>query len=202
MVAYSSVGHMGYVLLGLAALTPLSMVGAVSQMVSHGLILALLFYLVGVIETKVGTRDLDVLNGLLNPIRGLPMISALLVLAGMGSAGIPGMAGFVAEFLVFQGSFTTFPLPTLLCIVGTGLTAVYFVIMLNRTCFGKLDTRTAYYPQVSLREQVPALLLTGLIIWLGIQPAWLVRWSETTTKALVATTPIVRQVVVHQPAIA
>ena len=190
MVAYSSIGHMGYVLLGTIALTPLALVGAVSQMVSHGLILALLFYLVGVIETKVGTRDLDVLNGLLNPIRGLPTISALLILAGMGSAGIPGMAGFISEFLVFQGSFAAFPVPTLLCVVGTALTAVYFVILLNRTCFGKLDNKTAYYPKVTGLEQLPAIALTGLIIWLGVQPSWLVRWSESTTTALVAATPV------------
>ena len=190
MVAYSSIGHMGYVLLGTIALTPLALVGAVSQMVSHGLLLALLFYLVGVIEAKVGTRDLEVLNGLLNPIRGLPTISALLILAGMGSAGIPGMAGFVAEFLVFQGSFSAFPLPTLLCVAGTGLTAVYFVILLNRTCFGKLDCKTAYYPKVTALEQLPALVLTGLLVWLGVQPTWLVRWSESTTTALVAATPV------------
>jgi NAD(P)H-quinone oxidoreductase subunit 4 len=190
MVAYSSIGHMGYVLLGTAALTPLAMVGAVSQMISHGLILALLFYLVGVIEEKVGTRDLDVLNGLLNPIRGLPLTSALLILAGMASAGIPGMAGFVAEFLVFQGSYSAFPLPTLLCIAGTALTAVYFVILLNRTCFGKLSNYTAYYPRVTFLEQAPALILTALIIWLGVQPSWMVRWSETTTTAIVAATPL------------
>lgn len=195
MVAYSSIGHMGYVLLGAAALTPLSMVGAVSQMISHGLILALLFYLVGTIEAKVGTRELDVLNGLLNAIRGLPMTSALLVLAGMASAGIPGMVGFISEFLVFQGSYSIFPLATLLCVVGTGLTAVYFVIMLNRTCFGKLDCATAYYPRVTLWEQAPALVLTALIVWLGIQPTWLVRWSETTTATLATSAPIERHAV-------
>src|SRR5579883_1670028 len=102
MVAYSSIGHMGYVLVACAAGTKLSLLGAVGQMVSHGLILALLFYLVGVIEAKVGTRELDKLNGLLNPIRGLPLTSALLVLGGMASAGIPGLVGFIAEFLVFQ----------------------------------------------------------------------------------------------------
>jgi len=200
MVAYSSIGHMGYVLLGMSALTPLSMVGAVSQMVSHGLILALLFYLVGVIEVKVGTRELDVLNGLLNAIRGLPMTSALLILAGMASAGIPGMVGFISEFLVFQGSFRTFPIPTLLGVVGSGLTAVYFVILLNRTCFGKLDSKTAYYPRVTFKEHIPALALTGLILWLGVQPTWLVRWTETTTAALVAATPVERQIVVSQAA--
>lgn len=190
MVAYSSIGHMGYVLLGAAAATELSLIGAVSQMVAHGLILAILFHLVGVIETKVGTRELDVLNGLMSPVRGLPLTSALLVLGGMASAGIPGMAGFVAEILVLQGSYSTFPLPTLVCVICTGLTAVYFVILLNRTCFGKLDNDKAYYPQVQFKEQVPALVLAAIIFFLGIQPNWLVRWSETTTAAMVATVQV------------
>ncbi len=189
MVAYSSVGHMGYILLALAAATPLSLVGAVTQMISHGLVLGILFYLVGMIEIKIGTRDLDVLNGLLNPIRGLPTVSALLILGGMASAGIPGMVGFVSEFLVFQGSFARFPICTILAIVGTGLTAVYFVILLNRTCFGKLDNKTAYYPRITVREQLPALILAALIVFLGIQPQWLVRWTEATTNSLVAQMP-------------
>jgi NAD(P)H-quinone oxidoreductase subunit 4 len=184
MVAYSSISHMGYVMLGAAALTPLSMVGVIAQMVAHGLILALLFYLVGVIESKVGTRELDSLNGLLNAIRGLPLTAALLILAAMGSAGIPGMVGFIAEFMVFQGSYAKFPIPTIAAIVGTALTAVYFVILLNRTCFGRLDSQSANYPRVTLREQIPALALTGLIVFLGIQPDWLVRWSEVTANAL------------------
>lgn len=189
MVAYSSIGHMGYVLLGAAAATPLALVGVVSQMVSHGLILAILFHLVGVVEAKVGTRELDVLNGLMNPVRGLPITSALLVLGGMASAGIPGLTGFIAEFIVFQGSFSVFPIPTLLCVVGTGLTAVYFVILLNRTCFGKLDNNLAYYPKVLWSEKMPGLILAALILFLGVQPTWLVRWSEPTTTAMVAAIP-------------
>lgn len=193
MVAYSSIGHMGYILLGGAAMTGLSVVGAVAQMVAHGLILAILFHLVGVVEAKVGTRDLDVLNGLMNPIRGLPMVSALLILSGMASAGIPGLVGFVSEFLVFQGSYAVFPVQTLLCVVGTGLTAVYFVILMNRTCFGKLDNAIAYFPKVEWRERVPALILALAIFFLGIQPNWLVRWSEATTTAMVATVPTLSQ---------
>ncbi|MUL36763.1 NADH-quinone oxidoreductase subunit M [Gloeocapsopsis dulcis] len=189
MVAFSSIGHMGYILLAAAASTPLALVGAVSQMVSHGIILAFLFHLVGVVETKVGTRELDKLNGLMSPIRGLPIISALLVLGGMASAGIPGMTGFIAEFIVFQGSFSAFPIQTILCVVATGLTAVYFVILLNRTCFGKLDNNLAYYPKVFWSEKIPAFILAGLIIFLGVQPTWLVRWSEPTTTAMVATIP-------------
>jgi NAD(P)H-quinone oxidoreductase subunit 4 len=189
MVAYSSIGHMGYIIVASAAATPLSLVGAVSQMVAHGIILAILFNLVGIIEEKVGTRELDVLNGLMSPVRGLPIISALLVIGGMASAGIPGMMGFVAEILVFQGSFTIFPVETLLCVLASGLTAVYFVILINRTCFGKLDNNTAYYPKVQWQERVPALVLAGLIFFMGIRPTWLVRWSETTTASMSA--PIV-----------
>ncbi|AKG23369.1 NADH-quinone oxidoreductase subunit M [Calothrix sp. 336/3] len=201
MVAYSSIGHMGYILLAAAASTALSMVGAVAQMFSHGIILAILFHLVGVVEAKVGTRELDQLNGLMSPIRGLPLISALLVLSGMASAGIPGMTGFIAEFIVFQGSFSVFPIPTLLCVVATGLTAVYFVILLNRTCFGRLDNNQAYYPKVMWSEKMPAFILAALIIFLGIQPVWLVKWTETTTTAMVATVPPIEKVVTPQLAL-
>ena len=201
MVAYSSIAHMGYILLAAAASTPLSLVGAVSQMFSHGIILAVLFQLVGVVESKVGTRELDKLNGLLSPVRGLPIISALLVLSGMASAGIPGMTGFIAEFLAFQGSFPVFPLETLLCIVATALTAVYFVILLNRTCFGKLDNDLAYYPKVLWNEKMPAIILAGLIIFLGVQPSWLVRWSEPTTTAIVAHIPAIEKIVTPKVAL-
>jgi NAD(P)H-quinone oxidoreductase subunit 4 len=204
MVAYSSIGHMGYMLVAAAAGTELSVLGAVAQMVAHGLILALLFYLVGVIERKVGTRDIDVLNGLMNPVRGLPLVSALLILGGMASAGIPGLVGFVAEFIVFQGSFSAFPIPTLICIIASGLTAVYFVILLNRTCFGKLDNFKAYYPKVLRSETIPAIVLTVIILFLGIQPTWLVRWIEPTTSSIVANLPTISQQVAissHQPSI-
>ncbi|WP_100897194.1 NADH-quinone oxidoreductase subunit M [Nostoc flagelliforme] len=200
MVAYSSVGHMGYILLAGAASTPLALVGAVAQMFSHGIILAILFHLVGVVEAKVGTRELDKLNGLMSPIRGLPLISALLVLGGMASAGIPGLTGFIAEFIVFQGSFSAFPIPTILCVVASGLTAVYFVILLNRTCFGKLDN-FAYYPKVLWSEKIPALILAAFIIFLGVQPTWLVRWSESTTTTMVAAIPSLEKTVISEVAL-
>lgn len=186
MVAYSSIGHMGYVLVAAAAGNSLSVLGAVAQMVSHGLILALLFQLIGTVEEKVGTRDRAILNGLMNPIRGLPLTSGLLIAAGMASAGIPGLVGFVAEYIVFQGSFSRFPIATILCIVASGLTAVYFVILLNRTCFGKLDNSLAYYPKVLWSERLPALVLTAIIFAFGVQPNWLVHWIEPTTTNVVS----------------
>jgi len=191
MVAYSSVAHMGYILLAAAAATPLSLAAAVLQMVSHGLISALLFFLVGVVYKKTGSRDLDVLNGLLNPERGLPLIGALMVLGVMASAGIPGMVGFISEFLVFRGSYEVFPVQTLLCMIGTGLTAVYLLILLDRAFFGRLSTRVLNLPKVVWKELTPALILAILIVVLGIQPGWLVGLSEATTAAMVTNVPIV-----------
>lgn len=179
MVAYSSIGHMGFVLLAAAAATPLSVLGTVMQMVSHGLISAMLFLLVGVVYKKTGSRDLDVLHGLLNPERGMPVIGTLMVLGVMASAGIPGMVGFISEFIVFRGSFPVFPVQTLLSMIGTGLTAVYFLILVNRAFFGRLSAQVINLPRVYWSDRAPAIVLAVLIVILGIQPAWLARWTET-----------------------
>ena len=191
MVAYSSVAHMGYILLAAAAATPLSLAGAVLQMVSHGLISALLFLLVGIVYKKTGSRDLDSLNGLLNPERGLPVIGSLMVLGVMASAGIPGMVGFISEFIVFRGSFPVFPVQTLLCMLGTGLTAVYLLILLDRAFFGRLSPQAIDLPKVLWQERMPALVLAILIVILGIQPGWLIGLSETTTAAMVTAAPTI-----------
>ena len=185
MVAYSSVGHMGYILLAAAAATPLSLLGSVFQMISHGLISGLLFLLVGVVYNKTGTRDIDVLRGLLNPEKGLPLIGSLMVVGVMASAGIPGMVGFISEFLVFRGSFPVFPTQTLLCMVGTGLTAVYFLLLVNRVFFGRLSEKAVNLPPVLWGDRAPAIVLAILIVILGLQPNWMVRWSETTTSAMI-----------------
>ena len=191
MVAYSSVGHMGYILLAAAAATPLSLAAAVLQMVSHGLISALLFLLVGIVYKKTGSRDLDVLNGLLTPERGLPLIGSLMVLGVMASAGIPGMVGFISEFMVFRGSFPVFPVQTLLSMLGTGLTAVYLLRLLDRAFFGRLSAQVLDLPKVLWKERIPGLVLAILIVILGIQPGWLVALSEKTTAAMVPTLPTV-----------
>ena len=200
MVAYSSVGHMGYVLLAAAADTPVSLLGAVFQMVSHGLISALLFLLVGIVYRKTGTRDLDVLRGLLNPEKGLPLTGSLMIVAVMASAGLPGMAGFIAEFLVFRGSITVFPVATLLSMVGSGLTAVYFLLLVNRAFFGRLavtppsgdpvaDARLdVQLAPVAPRETLPALALAAGVVVIGLAPGSLSRLSEVATTALATLT--------------
>lgn len=194
MVAYSSIGHMGYILLAAAAATPLALVASMIQMISHGLISAMLFLLVGVVYKKTGTRDLNVLQGLLNPERGLPVIGSLMIMGVMASAGIPGMVGFISEFLVFRASFPVFPLQTLLCMVGTGLTAVYFLLLVNRAFFGRLSERVMNLPKVEWSDRLPAVVLAVLIVIFGVAPSWLVRWSETTTTAMLPNSAAVAQI--------
>ena len=184
IVAYSSVGHMGYIILASAAATPLSLSATIAQMVSHGLISAMLFLLVGVVYSKTGSRDINVLRGLLSPERGLPLVGSLMVMAAMASAGIPGMVGFIAEFLVYRSSFVVFPVETLLCMVGTGLTAVYFLMLVNKVFFGRLPDTLANLPSVKWRDRIPAIIVAVLIVALGIQPNWLLCWSEQTSTML------------------
>jgi NAD(P)H-quinone oxidoreductase subunit 4 len=104
----------------------------------------------------------------------------------MASAGIPGMVGFVGEFLSFQGSYLAFPIATIICLGSTGLTSVYFVIIINRVLFGKLEDNINYLPKVQSYERIPALILAALIIWFGIQPNIIISHTQMTTDALVA----------------
>ena len=138
----------------------------------------------GVVYKKTGSRDLNVLQGLLNPERGLPVIGSLMILGVMASAGTPGMVGFISEFLVFRGSFAVFPTQTLLCMLGTVLTAVYFLLLVNRTFFGRLSPQVMDLPKVYWSDRIPAIVLAALIVLLGIQPSWMVRWTELKSTAM------------------
>ena len=184
LMAYSSLGHMGLLVLALAAATPMSLQGAVAQVIAHGLIVALLFACVGLIERKTGTSQIAELSGLLNPIRGLPFTMGLLLLALMAAAGIPGLAGFPAELLVFEGSWTVFPRATLVCLAASGFTAVYAVRLFNRVGFGRLDNARADWQGTRWGERLPALVLTALVLLTGLWPAGLTGWSETATAAI------------------
>ena len=180
IIAYSSIAHIAFVVMATAAGTTIAITGAICQMFAHGLIVALLFNLAGIVESKTGSRDLNVIKGLMNPQRGLPLTGALMILAVMASAGIPGMVGFIGEYISFQGSFTVFPTYTVLCLIATGLTSVYFVTMLNKAFFGKIDCRETptVYPKVRVRERTTAIVLSILIVLFGLQPNWLTKFSE------------------------
>ena len=186
VVAYSSIAHMAYILLAVSATTRLSMTAAVFQMVSHGLISAFLFLLVGMVYQKTGSRDVDYLRGLLNPERGLPVTGGMMILGVMASSGLPGMVGFISEFLVFRGSFPIFPISTLMCLVGTGLTAVYFLLVVNKVFFGRLTESLSQLPPVEWKEHAPAFVLLFLIVAFGLKPDWVTHWSEVQAIALLS----------------
>ncbi len=184
LMAYSSLGHMGLLVLGLSAATPLSLQGAVAQMLAHGLIVALLFACVGLIERKTGTTSIPELSGLMNPLRGLPFTMGMLLLAMMAAAGIPGLAGFPAELMVFEGSWTVFPRTTTVSLIASGFTAVYAVRLFNRVGFGRLDNERADWQPTSWGERAPAISLTLLVLAAGIWPTALTGWSEAETSLL------------------
>jgi NAD(P)H-quinone oxidoreductase subunit 4 len=184
LVAYSSLANMGILLLALGSATAMSLQGGVALLLAHGLIMALLFACVGMVERRTGTNSIAELSGLMNPLRGLPFTMGLMLLALMAAAGIPGLAAFPAELLVFEGSWTAFPLPTLLCLVSSGLTAVYSIRLFNRVGFGRLDNARADWQSTSWPERIPAVSLGLLVIVLGIWPMGLVRWSEASSASL------------------
>jgi NAD(P)H-quinone oxidoreductase subunit 4 len=184
LVAYGSLGHMGLLVVALASATPLSLQGVVAQLLAHGMIAALLFHLVGLIDRKSGSTRIPDLAGLLNPYRGLPFTLGLFLLALMASAGIPGLSGFVPEFLMFEASWTPFPVPTLICLIASGFTAVYAVRLFNRVGFGRLDNDRVDYPVTVWSERFPAVILTALVVVGGLWPGLLLGWSETTTADL------------------
>ena len=135
MVAYSSVSHMGFVLLALSALTPLALNGAVFQLFAHGVVTGSLFLLVGLVYDRAHTRSIKELGGL---AQRMPYLTVAWVIGVLASVGLPGFVGFVAEFEIFVGSFGVHKIGTLLAVFGVVLSAGYLLWMLERVFFGPL----------------------------------------------------------------
>ena len=134
VIGYSSVSHMGYVVMGIATLHPLGLSGAVLQMFSHGIMTALFFAMVGVVYERTHTRDIPALEGLAKRMR---VTAVFFTIAGLTSLGLPGLSGFVAELLVFLGLFQTYPALGVLGIIGAAITAVYILRLLAKVFFGE-----------------------------------------------------------------
>ncbi|MEX1253812.1 MAG: NADH-quinone oxidoreductase subunit M [Dehalococcoidia bacterium] len=172
LIAYSSVSHMGYVLLGIAALGQVGMTGAALQMFSHGLITGLLFVIVGMIYDRAHTRDIRELSGLAHVT---PVIATAMLMAGLASLGLPAMSGFVAEVTVFLGAGDRFAAPTVLGVIGVLLSAGYILWTIQRTMFGPRNERWADLPDATAWwEQVPVAAMLAIILAVGIYPARLV----------------------------
>ncbi|MFH5187604.1 NuoM family protein [Paenibacillus sp. TAB 01] len=168
VLAYSSISHMGIVLLGIAAFNTTGLEGAVFQLVSHGLISALMFLLVGAIYERTQTTMLDHLGGLAAKI---PFISGILLVSGMASLGLPGLSGFVSEFLAFVGLFETKKVLTVIATLGVILTAVYVLRGVLSITYGPLKVQTETIKDARLIEAIPMIVLVAFIVVLGIYPA-------------------------------
>jgi NADH-quinone oxidoreductase subunit M len=172
MIAYSSISHMGYVLLGIFALGQVSLTGAALQMFSHGIVTGLLFAMAGLVIHNVEVRDFRKLGGL---GRQVPVIAAVFSIAGLASLGLPTTSGFAAEFLVFLGSYSS-AIPhaqvyTIIAIVGVVLTAGYILWMLQRTFFGQVKEEFNHVKDADGLEKFYMFVLVTVIMLVGIYPA-------------------------------
>ncbi|QHT63481.1 NADH-quinone oxidoreductase subunit M [Paenibacillus lycopersici] len=168
VLAYSSISHMGIVLLGIASLNEVGLHGAIIQLVSHGFISALLFLIVGSIYERTGSTELRHLGGL---ARSMPFLSGVLLAAGMASLGLPGLSGFVGEFLSLLGLFDSMRAITAIAVVGVILTAIYVLRSVLGITFGAIPERFAAVRDVRLVEAVPMIALLAFIVLIGIYPA-------------------------------
>ncbi len=175
LVAYSSVSHLGFVVLGIFSLEVSGLMGAMFGMVSHGLSTGALFLLVGVIYERRHTRQIDEFGGL---AARMPFFAVLLMFATLGSIGLPGMSGFVGEFLVLLSAFS---LPNkiyaVISVTGLVLGAVYMLWLVQKILWGPLDSKNRNLADLDIREIVYLVPVIVMIVWLGVFPNF---WLGTT----------------------
>ncbi len=173
--AYSSVSHVGFSLLGIGMLTQTAITGALMQMVSHGVMTALFFAVIGMIYDRTHTRQVDEMGGLM---KQMPFISTVFFIVGLCSLGLPGLSGFVAEMTVFVGSWQNADMfhriATIAAAMSIVVTAVYILRAIGRTVMGP-NTNEAHLvlKDAGWNEKLAAILLVGGILAIGIAPGWL-----------------------------
>lgn len=179
LVAYSSVNHMGFVILGVAAAawasgtnhSLIAVNGAVMQMFNHGLSAAGMFFMVGVLYERAHTRDLTKFGGL---FAILPLYGGILIFTALGSLGMPGLGGFVSEFLVVRGAWAVFPLATALSMIGLFFTGAYILKALRMVLHGPLnETWAGKLTEIRPEEIAVMVPLMALMLFSGVWPAWL-----------------------------
>jgi NADH-quinone oxidoreductase subunit M len=168
MVGYSSVSHMGYVIMGLATLNTIGVNGAVLQMFAHGVMTALMFAMVGAVYDQAHVRDMTGFGGL---AQRTPRVAGFLAVAGLSSLGLPGLAGFIAEFHIFVGTFKTYPWAGVLGVAAAAITATYILRMLAMAFFGPFNEKWAELKDMRRGELFGGAVLVAFIIFMGLWPA-------------------------------
>lgn len=201
LVAYSSVSHLGFVVLGLFALTPMGVAGAIFQMLAHGLATGALFLLVGVIYDRRHTREIAEFGGLAHQ---MPVYATFFMIATLASVGLPILAGFIGEFMILFGTFQSTALAhartfAVLAASGVVLGAIYMLWMYQRVFLGKLtNEKNQGLPDLSLREIVVLLPILVFIFWLGIQPGFVLDKVEASVTHVMAPLDIAPQQDAHE----
>jgi NADH-quinone oxidoreductase subunit M len=168
LVAYSSVSHMGYVMLGMASFTPQGISGAVLQMFNHGIITGMLFLMVGVIYDRAHHRDIEGFGGLAAVMPVYTGVSALAIFASMG---LPGLSGFISEVLVLLGSWQKYPVLTVFAATGVILTAGYLLWTIQRVYLGAVNEKYKAMPEINARELFTMIPLGIIVIIVGVYPS-------------------------------
>ena len=183
VVAYSSVSHMGIVLLGICALHPVALNGAVLQMFSHGIMTGLFFALVGMIYGRTHTRDIREMGGL---GRRTPYLALAFIVAGLVSLGLPGFSGFIAEILVFIGAFKVYPWLTIIAVTGILFTAIYILRVVQKIFFGPEKDKFENLKDANLMEKACLAILMLILLGVGVYPAMLVNIINTSVTSMAA----------------
>lgn len=167
LVAYSSISHMGYVMLGMAAFTPEGIDGAVLQMFNHGTVTAMLFLLVGVLYDRAHHRNIDGFGGIASI---MPLYTGIVALAFFAALGLPGLSAFISEVLVLIGAWRAYPLYTAIGASAVIFTAGYILWMMQRVFLGKPNEKYLDLPEINGRELVTLVPLAVIVVVLGVYP--------------------------------
>jgi NADH-quinone oxidoreductase subunit M len=173
---------MGFTLLGMAAMTDTAISGAVFNLFTHGIISPMLFLIVGVIYDRAHHREIEKFGGLATVV---PEYTAIMGLAFFASLGLPGLCGFISEFMVFSGTFPTFTTLVVISATSVIITAAYYLWAIHRMFLGKLNPAYKGYPDLNWRERLSLYPLGAIAIFLGFYPQWILGSINGTLSALI-----------------
>ncbi|RPE05866.1 NADH-quinone oxidoreductase subunit M [Chitinophaga lutea] len=182
LVAYTSVSHMGFVLVGAFAFNELAYQGVVMQMITHGISTGALFMIAGSLYDRLHTRELEKMGGLWPALPGMGVVAMIFVMA---SLGLPGLGNFIAEFLILAGSWQSHPWITIAATIGLVVATVYSLRIMQKVFFG-VSLREYRLPDLSFREVIMFVPLVIVIIWLGVYPQPVINTAKPAAVPAVA----------------